>query len=118
MFWRDATDVGGIKSGSTERARREKINLLSKRVRGRIFQSGMSCLVRPPSFPLLLRLYTIVWYLSRPQKSTAPVAQVPKESLSLLKSFISFLPLFLYFCLTFSISLQFSQVLLLQSVSK
>lgn len=78
----------------------------------------MSCLVKPPSFPLLLRLYTIVWYLFRPQKSTAPVAQVPKESLSLLKSFISFLPLFLYFCLTFSISLQFSQVLLLQSVSK
>lgn len=78
----------------------------------------MSCLVKPPSFALLLRLYTIVWYLFRPQKSTAPVAQVPKESLSLLKSFISFLPLFLYFCLTFSISLQFSQVLLLQSVSK
>lgn len=63
MFWRDATDVGGIKSGSTERARGEKIKLLSKRVRGRIFQSGMSCLVKPPSFPLLLRVYTIVWYL-------------------------------------------------------
>lgn len=67
----------------------------------------MSCLVKPPSFLLLSCLFTLVWYLFRPQKSTAAVAQVPKESLSLLTSFISLLPLFLYFCLTFSIFLQF-----------
>lgn len=63
--------------------------------------------MKPPSFPLLSCLFTLVWYLFRPQKSTAAVAQVPKESLSLLTSFISLLPLFLCFCLTFSIFLQF-----------
>lgn len=88
--------------------KRKQSNLPSKREgQGRIFQSGMSCLVKPPSFPLLSCLFTLVWYLFRPQKSTATVAQVPKESLSLLTSFISLLPLFLYFCLTFNIFLQF-----------
>lgn len=55
---------------------------------------------KPPSFPLL-SLLTLVWYLLRPQKSTATVAQVPKENLFLSTSFMSLLPLFLYFCLTF-----------------
>lgn len=69
-------------------------------------------------FSVLSCLFTFVWYLFCPQKSTATGAQVPKESLSLFTSFMSLLHLFLYFCLTFSLSLQFSQVLLLQSVSK
>lgn len=97
-FLRGATDVGGTESGSTHGARGKRINLLSKREgRGRIFQSDMSCLARPPSFPLLLCLFTLVWYLFRPQKSTATVAQVPKESLSLFMSLLPLLslPLFL-----------------------
>lgn len=86
--------MGGTKSGSTDGSRGKRINLLSKREgQGRIFQSGMSCFVKPPSFFLLSCLFTFVWYLFRPQKSTATVAQVPKESLSLLPSFISLLAL-------------------------
>lgn len=87
--------MGGTESGSTDGARGKRRSLLLRREgQGRIFQSGTSCLATPPSFPLLSCLFTLVWYLFRPQKSTATVAQEPKESLSLLKtSFISLLPL-------------------------
>lgn len=62
-----------------------RTNLLCKSEgQGRIFQSGMSCFCETSlSFPLPSRLFTLVLYLFRPQKSTATVAQVPKESLSL-----------------------------------
>lgn len=62
-----------------------RTNLLCKSEgQGRIFQSGMSCFCETSlSFPLPLRLFTLVLHLFQPQKSTATVAQVPKESLSL-----------------------------------
>lgn len=87
VFLRGAT-------GSTDGARRKRIKLLPNR-EGEVV-SG--------TFP-------------RPQKSTATVAQVPKESLSLSLSASFHLPSASLFSI-FSISLQFSQVLLLQSVSE
>lgn len=83
-----------------KRSEREKINLpLRKEGKGRIFQSDMSCLAKPPSFPLPLCLFTFVWYLFPPTeehchcgsgakgKSVSNVLYVP--SASLLSSSIS-----------------------------
>lgn len=79
--------MGGTESGSIDGVRgKKKQHPDEERRQGRIFQLGMSCLATPPSSPPLSCLsLPSSRYLFHPQKSTATVAQVPKESLSLLK---------------------------------
>lgn len=103
-FLTGATNVGGSESGSSNRARGKIINLQSVgEVQEEDVSVGHELLNLPVPSSVVSLDFTLVWYRIRPQKSTATVAQVPKESLSYLTCFLSLLAsLFLFFCLAFT----------------
>lgn len=76
--------MGGTESGA--RGEKEQTSCRREKVKGGYF--GHELFSKTSLFPSSCRcLFTLAWHLFRPQKSTATVAQVPKESLSLLTSF-------------------------------